>query len=189
MGGLCPLCLALANPICQLPQVNGLHAAPPVDTDPHFIIHVPYKEDALCFNINEQPGVILNLVQDPNTGLYWPSPVFSTSGWVAPAGTPAHAWEGLTFSLRFCCRCLEILCSAVALALALNQHDGAEPQVHHQLLALLIPVQASAGHLPGRMPLRGQDSLCFHHVSGRERTTGRYGLLWPLLAWRLAMLG
>ncbi|KAM4882187.1 inter-alpha-trypsin inhibitor heavy chain H1 [Thomomys bottae] len=43
-------------------QVTG------VDTDPHFIIHVPQKEDALCFNINEKPGVILNLVQDPDTG-------------------------------------------------------------------------------------------------------------------------
>ncbi|XP_003936620.3 inter-alpha-trypsin inhibitor heavy chain H1 [Saimiri boliviensis] len=43
-------------------QVTG------VDTDPHFIIHVPQKEDALCFNINEEPGVILSLVQDPNTG-------------------------------------------------------------------------------------------------------------------------
>lgn len=41
---------------------------PPVDTDPHFLIHVPQKEDTLCFNINEEPGVILNLVQDPDTG-------------------------------------------------------------------------------------------------------------------------
>uniref|UniRef100_A0A8D2DH44 Inter-alpha-trypsin inhibitor heavy chain H1 n=1 Tax=Sciurus vulgaris TaxID=55149 RepID=A0A8D2DH44_SCIVU len=39
-----------------------------VDTDPHFIIHVPQKGDALCFNINEEPGVILNLVQDLDTG-------------------------------------------------------------------------------------------------------------------------
>ncbi|KAM6177162.1 inter-alpha-trypsin inhibitor heavy chain H1 [Erethizon dorsatum] len=47
----------------QLPnQVTG------VDTDPHFIIHVPQKEDTLCFNINEEPGVILSLVQDPDTG-------------------------------------------------------------------------------------------------------------------------
>ncbi|XP_011376722.1 inter-alpha-trypsin inhibitor heavy chain H1 [Pteropus vampyrus] len=47
----------------QLPcQVTG------VDTDPHFIIHVPQKEDTLCFNINEEPGVVLSLVQDPNTG-------------------------------------------------------------------------------------------------------------------------
>ncbi|XP_012627019.1 inter-alpha-trypsin inhibitor heavy chain H1 [Microcebus murinus] len=47
----------------QLPtQVTG------VDNDPHFIIHVPQKEDTLCFNINEEPGVILSLVQDPDTG-------------------------------------------------------------------------------------------------------------------------
>ncbi|XP_036911674.1 inter-alpha-trypsin inhibitor heavy chain H1 [Sturnira hondurensis] len=39
-----------------------------VDTDPHFIIHVPQKEDALCFNINEEPGVVLSLVQNPDTG-------------------------------------------------------------------------------------------------------------------------
>lgn len=39
-----------------------------VDTDPHFIIYVPSKDDSLCFNINEEPGVILNLVQDPDTG-------------------------------------------------------------------------------------------------------------------------
>lgn len=39
-----------------------------VDTDPHFIIYVPQKEDSLCFNINEEPGVVLSLVQDPDTG-------------------------------------------------------------------------------------------------------------------------
>ncbi|KAL1781295.1 inter-alpha-trypsin inhibitor heavy chain H1 isoform X1 [Sigmodon hispidus] len=39
-----------------------------VDTDPHFIIYIPHKEDSLCFNINEEPGVILSLVQDPDTG-------------------------------------------------------------------------------------------------------------------------
>ncbi|XP_006876095.1 PREDICTED: inter-alpha-trypsin inhibitor heavy chain H1 isoform X2 [Chrysochloris asiatica] len=43
-------------------QVTG------VDTDPHFIIHVPQKGVTLCFNINEEPGVILSLVQDPDTG-------------------------------------------------------------------------------------------------------------------------
>ncbi|KAJ6667713.1 hypothetical protein lerEdw1_016034 [Lerista edwardsae] len=40
-----------------------------VDADPHFIIAVPQKEDALCFNINEDPGVVLNLVRDPVTGI------------------------------------------------------------------------------------------------------------------------
>ncbi|XP_076985127.1 inter-alpha-trypsin inhibitor heavy chain H1 [Tamandua tetradactyla] len=49
----------------QVPnQVTG------VDTDPHFIIHVPQKEDTLCFNINEEPGVVLSLVQDPDTGFF-----------------------------------------------------------------------------------------------------------------------
>ncbi|ERE91862.1 inter-alpha-trypsin inhibitor heavy chain H1-like protein [Cricetulus griseus] len=49
--------------VSKLPnQVTG------VDTDPHFIIYVPQKEDSLCFNINEEPGVILSLVQDPDTG-------------------------------------------------------------------------------------------------------------------------
>lgn len=50
-------------------QGNGLRAVFPVDTDPHFIIYVPQKEDSLCFNINEEPGVILSLVQDPDTGV------------------------------------------------------------------------------------------------------------------------
>uniref|UniRef100_A0A8C6X1N8 Inter-alpha-trypsin inhibitor heavy chain H3 n=1 Tax=Naja naja TaxID=35670 RepID=A0A8C6X1N8_NAJNA len=40
-----------------------------VDGDPHFIIAVPQKQDALCFNINEEPGVVLNLIRDPVTGM------------------------------------------------------------------------------------------------------------------------
>uniref|UniRef100_A0A2K6DLJ6 Inter-alpha-trypsin inhibitor heavy chain H3 n=1 Tax=Macaca nemestrina TaxID=9545 RepID=A0A2K6DLJ6_MACNE len=40
-----------------------------MDGDPHFIIQVPEKDDALCFNINEAPGTVLRLVQDPVTGL------------------------------------------------------------------------------------------------------------------------
>ncbi|KAM6468217.1 inter-alpha-trypsin inhibitor heavy chain H3-like [Liasis olivaceus] len=40
-----------------------------VDGDPHFIIAVPQQEDALCFNINEEPGVVLNLISDPVTGV------------------------------------------------------------------------------------------------------------------------
>ncbi|NXG96649.1 ITIH3 inhibitor, partial [Loxia leucoptera] len=40
-----------------------------VDGDPHFIISVPQKKDAICFNINENPGVILNLINDPVTGI------------------------------------------------------------------------------------------------------------------------
>ncbi|XP_049633670.1 inter-alpha-trypsin inhibitor heavy chain H3 [Suncus etruscus] len=40
-----------------------------VDGDPHFIIQVPEKNDALCFNINEDPGTVLRLIHDPVTGI------------------------------------------------------------------------------------------------------------------------
>ncbi|NXJ11419.1 ITIH3 inhibitor, partial [Odontophorus gujanensis] len=40
-----------------------------VDGDPHFIISVPQKEDAICFNINENPGAVLSLINDPVTGI------------------------------------------------------------------------------------------------------------------------
>ncbi|XP_043860153.1 inter-alpha-trypsin inhibitor heavy chain H3-like isoform X3 [Dromiciops gliroides] len=42
---------------------------PGEDGDPHFIIEVPQKDDALCFNIDAQPGVVLNLIRDPDTGI------------------------------------------------------------------------------------------------------------------------
>uniref|UniRef100_A0A8C4V4R8 Inter-alpha-trypsin inhibitor heavy chain H3 n=1 Tax=Falco tinnunculus TaxID=100819 RepID=A0A8C4V4R8_FALTI len=40
-----------------------------VDGDPHFIVPVPQKDDAICFNINENPGTVLNLISDPVTGI------------------------------------------------------------------------------------------------------------------------
>ncbi|KAM9324457.1 inter-alpha-trypsin inhibitor heavy chain H3-like [Gastrophryne carolinensis] len=40
-----------------------------VDSDPHFVIHVPSKNDFLCFNIQEEPGVVLNLVEDQELGI------------------------------------------------------------------------------------------------------------------------
>ncbi|NXU83286.1 ITIH3 inhibitor, partial [Xiphorhynchus elegans] len=40
-----------------------------IDGDPHFIISVPQKKDAICFNINENPGTVLNLINDPVTGI------------------------------------------------------------------------------------------------------------------------
>ncbi|KAI2659262.1 Inter-alpha-trypsin inhibitor heavy chain H3 [Labeo rohita] len=40
-----------------------------VDGDPHFIIELPDQNDALCFNIDEKPGTIFNLVRDPLTGI------------------------------------------------------------------------------------------------------------------------
>ncbi|XP_054243448.1 inter-alpha-trypsin inhibitor heavy chain H3-like [Indicator indicator] len=56
------------------PQVSYLYSAAPtwytsVDGDPHFIISVPQKKDAICFNINENPGAVLNLINDPVTGI------------------------------------------------------------------------------------------------------------------------
>uniref|UniRef100_A0A452V5M9 Inter-alpha-trypsin inhibitor heavy chain H3 n=1 Tax=Ursus maritimus TaxID=29073 RepID=A0A452V5M9_URSMA len=42
---------------------------PSVDGDPHFIIQVPQKDDAICFNIDEDPGTVLRLILDPVTGL------------------------------------------------------------------------------------------------------------------------
>lgn len=39
-----------------------------VDGDPHFMIEIPDRDDALCFNINDKPGTIFNLVTDPKSG-------------------------------------------------------------------------------------------------------------------------
>ncbi|XP_053325531.1 inter-alpha-trypsin inhibitor heavy chain H3-like [Spea bombifrons] len=40
-----------------------------VDSDPHFVIQVPRKRDALCFNIQEKPGAVLSLITDPELGI------------------------------------------------------------------------------------------------------------------------
>ncbi|KAL0978563.1 hypothetical protein UPYG_G00172280 [Umbra pygmaea] len=40
-----------------------------VDGDPHFMIELPEREDALCFNIDDRPGTIFNLVRDPLAGI------------------------------------------------------------------------------------------------------------------------
>ncbi|XP_008941885.1 PREDICTED: inter-alpha-trypsin inhibitor heavy chain H3 [Merops nubicus] len=58
----------------EAPQVSYILAAPPtwytsVDGDPHFVISVPQKKDAICFNINENPGAVLKLINDPVTGI------------------------------------------------------------------------------------------------------------------------
>uniref|UniRef100_A0A8P4KTH3 Inter-alpha-trypsin inhibitor heavy chain H3 n=1 Tax=Dicentrarchus labrax TaxID=13489 RepID=A0A8P4KTH3_DICLA len=43
--------------------------SPAVDGDPHFMIELPDRDDALCFNVNDKPGTIFNLVRDPNSGI------------------------------------------------------------------------------------------------------------------------
>uniref|UniRef100_A0A8C7GHI2 Inter-alpha-trypsin inhibitor heavy chain H3 n=1 Tax=Oncorhynchus kisutch TaxID=8019 RepID=A0A8C7GHI2_ONCKI len=40
-----------------------------VDGDPHFMIELPEQEDALCFNIDDRPGTIFNLVRDQLAGI------------------------------------------------------------------------------------------------------------------------
>ncbi|XP_071983886.1 inter-alpha-trypsin inhibitor heavy chain H3-like isoform X2 [Engystomops pustulosus] len=52
-------------------QASPVSYQPPtfVDSDPHFVINVPEKNDALCFNIQEEPGVILNLIEDKQLGI------------------------------------------------------------------------------------------------------------------------
>lgn len=50
------------------PRSQPLLCVPSVDGDPHFIIQVPEKDDAICFNIDEDPGTVLRLIQDPVTG-------------------------------------------------------------------------------------------------------------------------
>ncbi|XP_029902139.1 inter-alpha-trypsin inhibitor heavy chain H2 [Myripristis murdjan] len=40
-----------------------------VENDPHFIVHLPRNQMDVCFNIDSQPGHILNLVSDRGTGV------------------------------------------------------------------------------------------------------------------------
>ncbi|KAF4114531.1 inter-alpha-trypsin inhibitor heavy chain H2 [Onychostoma macrolepis] len=40
-----------------------------VDSDPHFIIHLPKSNMDICFNIDSRPGHILNLISDPGKGV------------------------------------------------------------------------------------------------------------------------
>ncbi|XP_040889345.1 inter-alpha-trypsin inhibitor heavy chain H3-like [Toxotes jaculatrix] len=44
------------------------HSLSDVDGDPHFMIELPDRDDALCFNINDKPGTIFTLVRDPKSG-------------------------------------------------------------------------------------------------------------------------
>ncbi|XP_071388457.1 inter-alpha-trypsin inhibitor heavy chain H3-like [Centroberyx affinis] len=55
-----------------IPKQTSYAASAPtyfVDGDPHFMIELPDREDALCFNINDNPGTIFNLVRDPTSGI------------------------------------------------------------------------------------------------------------------------
>ncbi|XP_043944294.1 inter-alpha-trypsin inhibitor heavy chain H2 isoform X2 [Protopterus annectens] len=40
-----------------------------VENDPHFIIHLPKSQEDVCFNVDPEPGKILNLVTDSQIGI------------------------------------------------------------------------------------------------------------------------
>uniref|UniRef100_A0A8C8RI28 Inter-alpha-trypsin inhibitor heavy chain 2 n=1 Tax=Pelusios castaneus TaxID=367368 RepID=A0A8C8RI28_9SAUR len=42
---------------------------PHFDNDPHFIIHLEKSQENICFNIDSEPGKILNLISDPDSGV------------------------------------------------------------------------------------------------------------------------
>ncbi|PNJ57917.1 ITIH2 isoform 6 [Pongo abelii] len=45
-----------------------------VENDPHFIIYLPKSQKNICFNIDSEPGKILNLVSDPESGQFMQEP-------------------------------------------------------------------------------------------------------------------
>ncbi|XP_053262791.1 inter-alpha-trypsin inhibitor heavy chain H2 isoform X4 [Podarcis raffonei] len=48
------------------PTASAIHA---VDNDPHFIINLPRQHKNICFNIDSEPGAILNLISDAKSGI------------------------------------------------------------------------------------------------------------------------
>uniref|UniRef100_A0AAY4E1P2 Inter-alpha-trypsin inhibitor heavy chain 2 n=1 Tax=Denticeps clupeoides TaxID=299321 RepID=A0AAY4E1P2_9TELE len=52
-----------------LPSHSDFWICPAVENDPHFIVHLPKNKMDVCFNIDSEPGHILNLVSDPGTGV------------------------------------------------------------------------------------------------------------------------
>lgn len=69
-----------------------------VDNDPHFIIHLPKSQRNICFNINSEPGKILNLVSDPGTGKrikhgLFGSTLFFSQVWKVFRGSRGNAYR------------------------------------------------------------------------------------------------
>ncbi|XP_037366480.1 inter-alpha-trypsin inhibitor heavy chain H2 [Talpa occidentalis] len=62
-------------PMAPMPAQSApvLEMTPPhvmrVENDPHFIIFLPKSQKNICFNIDSEPGKILNLVSDPESGI------------------------------------------------------------------------------------------------------------------------
>ncbi|XP_040215311.1 inter-alpha-trypsin inhibitor heavy chain H3-like isoform X2 [Rana temporaria] len=56
-------------PIAPAQPIRNYGVRSWVDSDPHFVIADLRKNDALCFNIQEEPGVLLNLIIDQKQGI------------------------------------------------------------------------------------------------------------------------
>uniref|UniRef100_A0A665UUP7 Inter-alpha-trypsin inhibitor heavy chain H3 n=1 Tax=Echeneis naucrates TaxID=173247 RepID=A0A665UUP7_ECHNA len=48
--------------------ITPIYIIQSLDGDPHFLIELPDRNDALCFNINDKPGTIFNLVRHSGSG-------------------------------------------------------------------------------------------------------------------------
>ncbi|KAM5285985.1 inter-alpha-trypsin inhibitor heavy chain H2 isoform 1-T1 [Hipposideros larvatus] len=64
------------TPKTPMPAIGApvIETTPPphvmrVENDPHFIIYLPKSQENICFNIDSEPGKILNLVSDPESGI------------------------------------------------------------------------------------------------------------------------
>uniref|UniRef100_A0AAZ3PUP6 Inter-alpha-trypsin inhibitor heavy chain H3 n=1 Tax=Oncorhynchus tshawytscha TaxID=74940 RepID=A0AAZ3PUP6_ONCTS len=57
------------SPNLRLTRSQRAPSSPTMDGDPHFMIELPEQEDALCFNIDDRPGTIFNLVRDQLAGI------------------------------------------------------------------------------------------------------------------------
>uniref|UniRef100_UPI00358F1B78 inter-alpha-trypsin inhibitor heavy chain H3-like n=1 Tax=Myxine glutinosa TaxID=7769 RepID=UPI00358F1B78 len=53
----------------KVPPTEGKRKVTGVDSDPHFIIELPGQQQHLCFNIDEEPGRIINLLTDIDNGI------------------------------------------------------------------------------------------------------------------------
>uniref|UniRef100_A0A8C5S0F3 Inter-alpha-trypsin inhibitor heavy chain 2 n=1 Tax=Laticauda laticaudata TaxID=8630 RepID=A0A8C5S0F3_LATLA len=63
-GDLLPVLVQITLPTMVTPTMHSLSFSFPVDNDPHFIITLPRQQKNICFNIDSQPGAILNLISD-----------------------------------------------------------------------------------------------------------------------------
>ncbi|KAK2500859.1 hypothetical protein MC885_018301 [Smutsia gigantea] len=64
------------TPVIPMPAIGApvVETTPPthvmrVENDPHFIIYLPKSQKNICFNIDSEPGKILNLVSDLESGI------------------------------------------------------------------------------------------------------------------------